>query len=246
MTTRQPSLWLAILFLLAAHVAPAEIITLGDDGGASESSEDALLHDTYARSNDEMRGRFGDKLYATRNFQGETNISISAVQFVGLKERLGEHRRIVKATLRLVVTNASGPKPIECIAYPFIEEWSYDRFSWSTRLVDKTRHHWNTDPQGLNPEPASDSDADVATYDFTKRHQGKIISATGEREISGVSTLAPEETAVFDVTDVVRLWVDGDLPNYGWALVAPNEGSYLRFWASNGEGTGPTLVVEVE
>lgn len=232
--------------MLAAGVAAhAETITIEDENGSGENSEDTLVNDTYARSNDEFRGRFSDKLYVANQYDGRS--CVSALRFNGLETRIGEKKTILKATLRMLTTNASGPKPIEVIAYPFIEDWSYDRFSWSKRLYDgKTLHTWNADPQHINVEPADSTDADVAVYDFAKTHKGKTISAYGHREGTDVTTIAEGSFTEFDVTDIVKLWYAGELPNHGWAFVAPNPENYIRFWATNGEGAAPKLVVEVQ
>lgn len=249
---------LALFAWLALPATAAETITLTDEGGASAGSadgttppsEDPSVNDSYVFKDSNMRGRFAEKLYVERDFATEGGAPVTAVamiRFHDLVERIGEGRKIIKAKLVLECTNSSGPKPIEAIAYPFIQDWDYNRLDWTLRMHDGKVRMWNAEPNThLNLTPAPTTVDDVNIYDFTERHGDTVVMAYGMRPDSDITTIAESMPAEFNVTEIVKLWYASSLPNYGWAIVAPNAGTYMRFWATNGEGPAPKLVIEVE
>ncbi|MCE9615649.1 MAG: DNRLRE domain-containing protein [Lentisphaerae bacterium] len=242
---------LALSVWLAPSAMAGETITLTEEGGATAGTdtvaptEDSSVNDTFCRSVGEFRGRFAEKLYVQRDFPSNETC-VAAIIFQDLKERIGEGRKIVKAKLVLECSNSSGPKPIEAVAYPFIQDWDYNRMDWRMRKHDGKERLWNTSPEHLNLTPAPTTADDVNVYDFAERHGDTAILAYGMRPGTDITTIAESMDAEFDVTKVVKLWYDGTIPNYGWAVVALHPGTYMRFIATNGEGNGPRLVVEVE
>jgi hypothetical protein len=229
---------------------------LNDDGSAvagENPAEGSIMWDTFARSTDKYRGRYDEKLTVENHYLGADTRHVGGVIFNDLKDKLGEGCKILKATLTLSCCNASvkDKQSAEVIAYPFIEEWNYPGFSWVCRKYNeagKTEKNlpWNQAAPEINLTPAPDSTADANVYDFTGTHKGKPIRSQGMRPAINKPDLRQGDTAEFDVTEVVKLWCSGDLPNYGWALVAPNAGTYIRFWASNGDQSDPRLTIEYE
>ncbi len=232
---------------LSFPVTAAETITLTDDGGATPESDDALLQDTFTRSQDDQRGRHADKLYVFRDIEGSNNYAVAYIRFNNLTERIGEGRNILRAKLVLEATNAGGPKPIEVVAYPLLEDWDYSRLQWSLRMFDGKQRLWNAPPNSsFNPTPAPSTAADVSVFDIAERHDETPVLAYAHRPGSDNQSVAESMDAEFDVTKLVRLWYEGSLQNYGWALIAPGSTDYVRFWASNGEGNGPRLIIDLE
>jgi|GEM_PF-2695919 len=233
----------------------AEVIAIYDDGtatGGDNPSEGTIMWDTFARNTDGYRGRYDEKLSVENAFLGSNTMNIAAILFNDLNARIGEGKKIVKATLALSCCNASSKsgKPVQVVAYPFIEEWNYSGFSWNSKMYREGRGEkflgWNKESKAINPQPAPDTDADKDVYDFAEAHKGVKISATGIRPTTMKPELRMGDITEFDVTEVVKLWYSGELPNYGWALVASNPGTYVRFWASNAGEFDPRLTVEVE
>lgn len=242
------TLALSGVLLLAAALCPAETITLMDDGTATDSIEGIIISDTYCSgARPDLRGRWSDKLYMSKAWQTPDNDMVAAIQFHDLESSIGEGKTIVSAKLIFQCTNASGPKPIEVIAYPFLQEWGYNRMNWTLRMFDGKLRKWNVDPENINLDPAPTTSEDVNIYDFAEKCNDVWINAKGLRAGTMDNTsLSGGLDAEFDVTEIVKLWYDGTLPNNGLALVAQTPGTYIRFWATNGEGEGPKLVIEVE
>lgn len=252
MKTKLPLTWIAtalgMALVLGLDVRAAETITLTDEGGATAEMEDSLVQDTFTRSEDDHRGRYADKIYVFRDHPEAGKQAISAIRFNSLTERIGEGRNILRAKLVLEATNASGTKPIEVVAYPLLEDWECQRMSWTMRMHDGKQRLWNAEPNPthFNLTPAPSTSDSSAKYDMAERHDETPILAYAHRPESDNTSVAEAMDAEFDVTKIVRLWYEGTLPNYGWALVATGEGDYVRFMATNGEGIGPRLVIELE
>ncbi len=238
--------WACAVLALVPSVQAETITLTGEAGEATAEMEGSLVHDTYTRNSDGFRGRWSDKLYVQRDFPETGQHTFTALRFNHLAERIGDGRRIARATLVLEATNASGAKPIEIVAYPLLEAWDVERLTWEVRMHDGKLRTWNTNPTHFNLTPAASTAADTAEFDMAERHGQTVISAYAVRPDSDNRSVAEGMPAEFDVTNIVQLWYDGTLPNNGWALVAPASGNYVRFWASNGEGNGPKLVIELE
>jgi hypothetical protein len=238
--------WFAMILLsVAVTHARGELITIQDTGDATEEAEGAIISDSYARSQDPFRGRYSDKLYLANQHKGEKDFRLSALRFNDLKKKIGKKKIIQKATLILECTNAQGAQPVEVMAYPFLESWDLNAFSWSGRLIEK-KQAWNKDPAHLNIEPGDDEKADTDEFDFARKFEKKKIEAKAKLETTGKTHMEPGAIAKFDVTDVVTLWYEGKLDNHGWALVTTGKGNYVRFFATNGDGMSPRLDIEVE
>ena len=114
-------------------------------------------------------------------------------------------------------------------------------------MFDGKQRLWNAPPAShFNVAPAASTADDPTAYDCAERHDETPVLAQAHRPGSDNQSVAESMDAEFDVTKIVRLWYDSTLPNYGWVLIAPGSGDYVRFWASNGEGNGPRLIIDVE
>jgi hypothetical protein len=254
-------MWVSSVFALAfagATLCSAEVQEYVDDGSASAGSDDgsvqamegSIMSDSFADSTrSTFRGRWDGKLNLGAFADTNSPTYLAALKINELLADLTPDKKITSAKLIMFCTNNknnNGEKN-EAYAYPMLESWDFNRLCWDIRMVDAKQRKWNTPAEGPNLKPAPDAAAaDVKVFDFAEGYKGQPISAVGKRVGSENTKLGTGESIEFDVTAVVKLWQSGELKNYGWALICPTEGSYVRFASSNSEGNKPKLVIEYE
>ena len=252
-------MWVSSVFALAfagATLCSAEVLEYVDDGSASAGSDDgsvqamegSIMSDSFSESTrKDFRGRWDGKLNLGTTTGGQNYLA--ALKVNELLADLTPDKKITSAKLIMYCTNNNNKngENNEAYAYPMLEDWRYDRLCWNMRMFDTKQRKWNTPAEGPNLKPAPDAaTADVKVFDFAEGYKGQPISAVGKRVGTEITKLGTGESIEFDVTAIVKLWQSGELKNYGWALICPTEGSYVRFASSNSESNKPKLVIEYE